>query len=261
MTHDSSAVPRVTPLPDPLPSLLGHTAPARAKLLYFPAPVAVAEAVGPSHTLLLFEFILLFAVLPLVFFFGLSTRIAPLPVLWGASLYCLVILLRDSSFDRRQLWNAAPLRSQLPQILSLFAAGVVVITVLVHQYAPHLFLLLARTYPRSLALIMLLYPAFSVVPQGIVYRAYLFHRYRPLLHPDPNSSPWLMILVSAAAFSLVHIIFRNWIAPVLTFPGGVLFACRYSSTRSLCTSNLEHTLYGWLLFVVGLGEFFGVHVL
>src|SRR6202034_3864852 len=102
-------------------------------------------------------------------------------VLWVVAAYCLTVLFRDPTFDRRQLWNAAPLRKQLPQILVLFLTGAGIVTILVRQYAPDLFLILLRTHPRTWAAIMAAYPVFSVYPQGLIYRAFLFHRYRPLL--------------------------------------------------------------------------------
>ena len=209
---------------------------------------------------LLSEFLISFIGIPLALFFGLANSLPPLPVLWVVAFYCLVVLLRDPDFDRRQLWNGAALRAQLPQILGLFAAGVIVVAALVHQYAPELFLILIRTHPRLWALIMVGYPLFSVYPQGLIYRAFLFHRYRPLLQMDARARSWVLIMVSAATFALMHILFHNWIAIALTFPGGILFACRYCNARSLCASSLEHALYGCFLFTVGLGQFFYVRV-
>jgi membrane protease YdiL (CAAX protease family) len=171
------------------------------------------------------------------------------------------MLLRDAAFDRRQLWNAGSLRQQLPQILGLFLTGAAVVAVLVRQYAPDLFLILVRTHPRVWAFIMVGYPLISVYPQGLIYRAFFFHRYRPLVEFfDPLVRSWLMIVVSAATFALMHILFHNWIAVALTFPGGILFALRYCNTRSLAVSSLEHALYGCFLFTVGLGQFFYVRV-
>jgi membrane protease YdiL (CAAX protease family) len=213
-----------------------------------------------SRAFLLCEFLALFIGLPVALFFGLASSLPPLPVLWVAAAYCLVVLLRDPAFDRRRLWNAAPLRQQLPQILALFAAGVTVVSILVHQYAPDLFLVLLRTHPRLWAFIMVGYPLFSVYPQGLIYRAFFFHRYRPLLQVAPATRSWILIFVSAATFSLMHILFHNWIALALTFPGGILFAVRYCNTRSLCVSSLEHALYGCFLFTIGLGQFFYVKV-
>jgi len=174
-------------------------------------------------------------------------------------------VLSRTTFDRRQLWNTAPLRRQLPQILALFLTGAAIVTILVSQYAPSLFLILLCNHPRLWATIMLGYPLFSVYPQGLIYRAFFFHRYRPLLQNgfagaalDPHTRSSIMIAVSAATFALMHILFQNWIAHALTFPGGILFALRYCNTRSLAVSSLEHALYGCFLFTIGLGQYFYV---
>ncbi len=207
------------------------------------------------------EFLLLFLAIPLVLFFHWDTAVPPLPALWIVAAYCLIVLLRDPTFDRKQLWNAAPFRQQLLQMLGLFVAGAAAIAALVFVYAPHLFLILPRTHPGAWLLVLLLYTVLSVYPQELIYRAFLFHRYAPLLTPSPRTRSLLLILVSGAAFALVHILFHNWIAIALTFPGGILFARRYNDTRSLALSSLEHALYGCFLFTIGLGQFFYVRVI
>lgn len=227
----------------------------------------VEDVVRHSRLFLLSEFLILLVGFPLALYFGLAGHLPPLPLLWIVAVYCLTVLLRDPAFDRRQLWNAAPLRRQLPQILTLFVIGTVIVTILVRVYAPQLFLVLLRTHPRLWAIIMVGYPLFSVYPQGIIYRAFFFHRYRPLLERgisgaalDARARSAVMILLSAATFALMHILFHNWIALALTFPGGILFALRYCNSRSLAVSSLEHALYGCFLFTVGLGQFFYVRV-
>lgn len=225
-----------------------------------PNTLSAAAILAGRHALLALEFAALFLAIPLALFFHLVSHIPPLPILWTCALYGLIVLLRDPTFDRRQLWNPAPLRQQLPQILALFAAGIIVVAVLVHQYAPRLFLALPRTHPGIWALVMVLYPILSVIPQGLIYRAFLFHRYRPLLPTAPQVRSWILIFASALTFALMHIVFRNWIAIALTFPGGILFAARYANTRSLCVSCIEHALYGCFLFTIGLGPFFYVRV-
>ncbi|WP_052314111.1 hypothetical protein [Nocardia thailandica] len=61
---------------------------------------------------------------------------------------------------------------------------------------------------------------------------------------------------SAAAFGIVHLAFGGWISVALSGVAGRLPAERYLRTRSLATVTVEHSLYGMLVFTVGLGEFF-----
>jgi membrane protease YdiL (CAAX protease family) len=173
------------------------------------------------------------------------------PALWALTVYCLYVLLHDAHFDRARLWNLAPFRSSAPAILSLFAAAALVGAVLVWRLAPSLFLHLPRTSPLLWSLIMVLYPILSVYPQGIIYRAFIFERYRNLFGP-----PWSIVLASAAAFAYVHIVFRNPLAIGLTSLGGLLFAYRYLQTGSLFVSSFEHALYGCAIFTIGIGRSF-----
>ncbi len=196
------------------------------------------------------EFAALFLALPL----GLRCspwKLPPLPVLWLATGFCLTILLRDPSFHRNLLFNPAPLPANLAGILLLFVLAAAVISAGVYFFAPKLLFSFVRANPGFWSLVMLLYPVLSVYPQSIIYRAFLMHRYQPLF-PGPLG----IILISAAAFSLMHVIFRNPLAIALTFVGGLLFAYRYQKTGSLFVSSFEHALYGCFLFTIGLGRYF-----
>jgi membrane protease YdiL (CAAX protease family) len=160
--------------------------------------------------------------------------------------------LHDPKFDRRSLWNPAPLGQYSWTILSLFALAATIGIALVLRFgAPGLFLNLPRSNPRLWILVMILYPVLSVYPQGIIYRAFMFERYRDLFGP-----PWAIVLASAFAFTYVHIVFRNKLALGLTLLGGVLFAIRFLQTDSLFVTSFEHALYGCFMFTVGVGRSF-----
>jgi uncharacterized protein len=98
---------------------------------------------------------------------------------------------------------------------------------------------------------MVLYPLLSVVPQTLIYRAFLFERYREIFRGQA-----VLIAASAVSFAWLHIALRNWVAPLLTLPAGLLFAWRYARTHSLAASAFEHALYGCAVFTLGLGAYF-----
>ena len=200
--------------------------------------------------LLMAEFVLLFVLLPLGFRFK-PFPFPIIPALWLLTAYCLVRLLRDPSFDRKLLWNSDALRPLWPRILILFAALAALIAGAIFLLRPEWIFSFVRRAPLFWVLIMLLYPVLSVYPQGIVFRSFLFHRYRSLF-----TNPVTMTIVSALAFSYAHIVFRNVIAVSFTLIGGVIFAWRYRRTESLFVSSFEHALYGCWMFTVGLGDFF-----
>jgi membrane protease YdiL (CAAX protease family) len=196
------------------------------------------------------EFGALFIVLPLAYRFS-PVRIPALPLLWAAAAYAWWQLLRDPRFDRTQLWNASALPGRVTWIVCIFAVVALTLWLGVRQSAPELEWNLVRRSPGFWAVVMVLYPALSVYPQGILYRAFFFERYAVLF-----PGKWTMIVASALAFAFMHLIFRNWLAVGLTFAGGLLFAERYAETGSLATSCFEHALYGCWLFTVGLGQYF-----
>ncbi len=197
------------------------------------------------------EFVLLFVAGPTLFAFT-RHRLPAIPMLWGLTGYCLFVLLRDPGFDRNSLWNRVPFAHSAPVILSLFAlAAAIGILLMLRLGAPGQFLNLVRSNPRLWGSVMVLYPLLSVYPQGIVYRAFVFERYRGLFGP-----PWAIVAASAFAFAYVHIIFNNRLALVLTVLGGLLFAVRFLQTNSLLVSSFEHALYGCFMFTLGAGQSF-----
>ena len=199
---------------------------------------------------LITEFLVLFVAMPLAYRFA-PGPVPALPVLWVVALYCYWQLRGDETFDRSRLWNPRPFAAQFVSIISLFLTGALLLYLGVRLFMPELLFNLVRAKPRVWATLMVFYPILSVYPQGIIYRSFLMHRYASLL-----SSEWTLIFASATAFSFMHIVYQNPIAVTLTFIGGLIFAWRYSVTKSLLTSSVEHALYGCWLFTVGLGDFF-----
>jgi membrane protease YdiL (CAAX protease family) len=203
----------------------------------------------PRSSLIL-EFLLLFVALPLAYRYS-PVRIPALPLLWAVAGYALWRLLSDPQFNRAQLWNAGQLSGRLGTILTIFVVIALGLWLGVRRFAPDLEWSFVRQHPAFWAVVMVAYPALSVYPQGLLYRAFFFERYAALF-----PGKWAMIVASAAAFAFLHIIFRNPLAVALTFCGGLLFAARYAESGSLATSSFEHALYGCWLFTIGLGQYF-----
>jgi membrane protease YdiL (CAAX protease family) len=199
---------------------------------------------------LIAELVVLFIALPLGYRFS-PVKLPALQVLWVVVVYAYWQLLRDPHFDRAKLWNAGQLSSRLALILTIFIAAALLIWVGVRRFAPELTFSFVRHNPAFWAVVMVAYPIVSVYPQGILYRAFFFERYATIF-----PGKWAIIVASAAAFAFLHIIFRNTLAVVLSFAGGLLFAARYAETDSLAVSSFEHALYGCWLFTVGLGQYF-----
>lgn len=196
------------------------------------------------------EALALFVLLPSVVALRM-VRVNVIVLLLAFTVVCLAVLLRDRDFDRHQLWNLSAIKRHWRPMLLIYLAGVLLISLGVWLLRPDLLFNFVERAPRMWALVMVLYPLLSVYPQELIYRAFFFHRYK-VLFPTRG----MMILTNAVAFGFMHIVFQNWIAVVMTFVGGLLFARTYEKTRSLAVVSVEHALYGCFIFTIGLGIYF-----
>ena len=202
---------------------------------------------------LAFEVVLFFIGAPIAVTFALHELRLPLfVVLQPILLAFIAYLLWDQTFNvKRELSRGFGLK-ELVFILLTFSVLGGAVALMTSRLFPALFLEFPRERPRMWLTVMLLYPILSVFAQEFVYRTFFFHRYGPLF----GSWRWLAILVNGALFGFAHIVFGNWVAIAGSFVFGLLFAYRYERTRSLWAVWLEHSLYGCLVFTVGLGRFF-----
>jgi hypothetical protein len=197
------------------------------------------------------EFGVLYLVAPVLFALlvrRVGYRGAMFPVLWFVALACLGVLLADPSFDRGVLWRM-PSREHLTIVAVRFVVLACLLAVLVRTLSPGTFASLPRRSPRLFAMLVVGYPLVSVLPQGIIWRVFLVHRYRVLFEGTE------LLVAASLAFALAHVTFRNVVAIVLTGVGGALFAHTYLTTGSMWLATLEHGAYGVAAFGLGLGQF------
>jgi len=135
--------------------------------------------------------------------------------------------------------------------LALFCACAAAMAAGTVAFMPDRFLDLPIEDPTAWALVLILYPILSVVPQEALFRVFLMSRYKRLF-------PGRLALVAASAlsFGFAHVVMGNWVAPVLSAVGGVFFAYSWTIHRSLKWVVVEHALYGCFVFTIGLGRFF-----
>ncbi len=199
------------------------------------------------------EFTVVFIVLPLLLGWqGEALRHSIILQILLVAVLCFLLLWRDPTFDRRELhdfptyWRPCLLR--IGVILALgggAALGVAAFSADVELFR------FPRERPGLWLLVLLLYPLLSALGQELIFRTFLFHRYRELF-----ADRRMMVAVSAAVFALAHLELGNWVAPVLSFAGGLLFAYTYAKTRSLPLVALEHGVWGDWLFTIGFGRYF-----
>ena len=202
-----------------------------------------------TRSWLIAEFLLLFGGAPALIL-ALRDRDVMIAALWGGAALTWLWLRRQGP-AAANIWNRGGLRAGLRPVLVRFAILAPLIALATWFLTPDLFLSLPRDQPVLWLAVLILYPLLSVWPQEMIYRAFLYERYQPLFGRCGG-----YVLASGLAFGLMHLIFLNAVAVVMTLAGGLLFASDYSRHRSLALACLEHALYGCLIFTIGLGRYF-----
>ena len=215
-----------------------------------PAPALsqalVSDATKVSRAV---EFVVLFAGPPLLLYFRVLPN-WPIPILLLVAAAVYLWLHRDSEFDRRELFRWPSLRQVFKIGLRNVGIGVLLCGGLL-VWRPDLLFSFPQRSPVLWAFVMVLYPLLSAYPQELIYRAFLFHRYKALF-----GSTFKTALASAFVFGFVHIVFGNWLSVVLSLAGGVILCRTYLRTGSLVLAAIDHAMLGDIVFTVGLGQFF-----
>ena len=198
-----------------------------------------------SKKTLLLEFLILFVVLPIIYWLDWVPvhKIVPLLLMFG---YCVVQLVRyrkitKNSFHLAADWKTIGLRF-------LIIAGLMALVMIVFLQVP-LFADLREN--KKLMIMVLLYPVTSAFPQELIFRRFFFFRYESLF---PNRQ--ILLIMNVLLFSFAHIYFSSWVVLAFTLVGGLIFALTFFKSRSLLVVSVEHSLYGLLILCSGLSVHF-----
>lgn len=207
---------------------------------------------GSRHNWLVTEFVLLFIFFPVSLYF-LRHEFAPYLLIGLTTIFawCLLLLLSDKSFKRFRLTNMKTVQRSLPLVLRVFMAAATVITIVTWWLTPEQFFLMPLQQTWIWLTLLVLYPVLSAWPQEVIFRTFLFHRYK---HVFPKKR--IRAILSAGSFALAHLLFANWIAVVGSFIAGLVFSATYIKSRSTLLVAIEHSLWGCWLFTAGLGSQF-----
>lgn len=199
------------------------------------------------------EMLLLFVLTPIAVYSLLyDFRIPLFTLLPGVFVLFIVLLTLDRSFSWHGLLGTGIRLRDLLSIAAVFALAGPALVLFAYVDGPgRMFGLYSLNHELWLRIIIL-YSLLSVTAQEIMYRVFFFHRYRSLFGGDAQAG----IVLNAVLFSFSHIVFQNVTTLIISFLGGLLFAWRYESSRSYWALVLEHSLYGSLIFTVGLGRYF-----
>ena len=167
------------------------------------------------------ECIILYLILPLL----VMLNFLPVPLLLILLIMGIAVhlfLFHDPNFDRNNFINWKSGRKETWKIILLFIPLGALMVVLIWQIDKTKLFYLPTSNPWFLLLISIFYPVFSVVPQGLAYRALFFHRYGSLI---PGKT--LKIIISAIFFSFGHILYKNALVLLLAFFAGLIFIFWY----------------------------------
>ncbi|MCC6932881.1 MAG: CPBP family intramembrane metalloprotease [Deltaproteobacteria bacterium] len=200
--------------------------------------------------ILIIELCALFIALPYAARLGLLSR-NPLPIIWLGAILCLFYLKKHTAFDSPTLKITISLRRELPTVLKRFALlGILsLFSVFIFQNEKLFYFPLNK--PLLWALVILLYPLLSAYPQELIFRKFFCHRYKQLFNTEEFEA-----IANGFFFATAHLIFGNWVTLSLSFVGGYIFCRTYQKSNSLLLCTVEHSLYGLLIFTIGLGHYF-----
>jgi uncharacterized protein len=181
-----------------------------------------------------------------------TTQLGLAITLWMATLYAIVNLSRYKDFSWEKAWQGKtwPLKARQFALLRFIIATPLIVA-LTFYLAPDRLFVFPTQHTILWLIVMVLYPLLSTMPQEILFRTFFFHRYQKLFSGAPA-----LIVINALGFGFVHIVFHNWVAPVLSILGGLSFAYSYNQHKSLKWVVIEHAAYGCMIFTIGLGFYF-----
>lgn len=193
------------------------------------------------------ELIGLYFLIPTITLFPVATFLKIATIL-AAIIYIIVTIIRLKIVPKSEFGFIRP--HSWKKILLPFLVFIIFSTILVFLLRRDYLFLAPQKTPGRWLFICFIYSLFSVYPQEIIYRAFFSHRYSLLL--KPNS----FLIVNGLAFSFAHVVINNWMAYLLTFIGAFVFMKNYQAYKSLILVSFIHTLYGFWIFTVGIGDFF-----
>lgn len=193
------------------------------------------------------ELILLFGGAPLLILY-FKERALMVALLWAGAAVIYAWLRYAQGVKFAEEWNMAGFRAHVrPMLLRFAVAAPLMLLFMAVLHADRLFSFPLER-PGRWALVMLLYPVLSVVPQEMIYKTLFFRRYGALFGDGR-----VLLFVSALAFGYMHILLGNPAAMAMTALAGLLMSQTYMRSRSLALVSLEHALYGCWAFTLGMG--------
>ena len=135
--------------------------------------------------------------------------------------------------------------STLLKWLLIYALGVLIIVLLLYV-EDIITLKLSIIY----LVVFIAYPLISAPIQEIFFRSFYFYRYSNLTNQS------IIIFLNILLFAFYHKIYGGWISVVLSFAGGIIITFIYLKYNSFWWACFCHGIFGFIVFVLGLGKYF-----
>lgn len=205
-----------------------------------------------KNKMLALEFLLLCICLPTII---IAYKLAPFmfAFLWGAASYCFIVLRYQHKGFLKDMWKweSVTWEAMKPLLIRWIFASVGMLAFIYFYDPDRMFGLFERMPWYFPIFLCIMYPIMSALPQEFIFCSFFFERFQKFFSTDRA-----MIIASAIVFAYAHVLFINWVAPLLSFIAGLIFANTYANSKSLALVTIEHGLYGNVLFLVGLGWYF-----
>lgn len=219
------------------------------KFNYFEQIVISKRNILKNKLLLITEFILVFYFLPVSLYLKLFA-IPNLAILLLLTIPALYFLISDNRFNNGQLITINCPYKFLFSLTIRFILSIALIISFLFIFLPDI-IVNSSDNKWQILYTSIFYLFFSVIPQEILYRAFLFHRYGAIF-----KGKHISVAINTFTFSFAHIVYGNWVAVFLTLIGGYFFCKTYQKARSLVITIIEHFLYGLMVFLLGLEKYF-----
>jgi len=143
----------------------------------------------------------------------------------------------------------ALIKTQFWKRITVFSSAILILGIVILQiYDPSQLFKVPQHKPLLWVTILFVYSFFSVLPQELIYRKFFYMRYESLFQNKK-----LFFCINVLCFSLCHLFLKNIWVILITLLGGILFTYTYQKTKSVTLVAIEHSIYGNLVFTVGLG--------
>lgn len=193
------------------------------------------------------ELFILFFLLPVLLATPLNKYIK-FSLIGVSVIYVASLLIQLKQWKSPEVTNI--IKKQFGKRITAFSIAILFIGILLLQiYDPSQLFKVPQTKPLLWLSILFVYSFFSVLPQELIYRKFFFMRYENLF-----TNKKLFYCINVLCFSLCHLFLKNAWVILITLLGGILFTYTYQKTKSVPLVTIEHSIYGNLVFTVGLGS-------